>query len=137
MTVEHHLCPPEIQALTPSKEKHKTENIDRINEDLSLAPSDSQPTCPNVTKWSDLISTESDAERDHDKQGKKREKSKQTNDETHKDEESDDNITDAGSTQFTQASSPKPTKKMKVDRDGLKVRERTRCQSRMKMPNQS
>jgi len=77
MTVDPHLCPPANEIMTPSEETNKTENIDRMNEDLSLAPPDTQPTCPNVTKWSVLISTESDAERDHDKQGKKREKSKQ------------------------------------------------------------
>jgi len=108
-----------------------------MNEDLSLAPPDTQATYPNVTKWSDLISTEFDAERDHDKQGKKREKSKETKDDIQEDEESDDNITDAGNTQLTQTTSSKRTKKIKVDRDGLKVRERTRSQSRLKMPNQT
>jgi len=101
MTVEQLLCPPSNELLTLSNEKNKTENIDRMNENLCLAPPDTQPTCPNVTKWSDLISTESDAERDHDNQGKKLEKSKPTKEETQEDEESDDNITDAGNTQFT------------------------------------
>jgi len=132
MTVEPHQCPPANEIMTPPKETNKTENNDRMNEDLSLALPDTQPTCPNVTKLSDLISTEADAERDHDKQGKKREKSKHTKEETHEYEESEDNITEAGNTQFTQTSSPKRTKKIKVDRDGLKVRERTRSQSRMK-----
>jgi len=35
---------------------------------------------PNATKWADLITTESDAEREHDKQENKSEKSKQTKD---------------------------------------------------------
>jgi len=118
--------------MTPSKEINKTENIDKKNEDRNLTPPDTQPTCPNVTKWSDLISNESDAEHDNDKQGKKREKPKQTKDEAHEDEESEDNITDVGNTRFIQASSPKRTKKIKVDRDGLKARERTRSQARMK-----
>jgi len=74
MTVDPHLCPPANEIMTPSKETNKTENIDRMNEDLSPATPDTQPTCPDVTKWSDLISTESDAERDHNKQGKKLEK---------------------------------------------------------------
>ena len=124
--------PPSKRDNDPTEGKNKTENIDKKNEDRKLTPPDTQPTCPNVTKWCDLISNESDADHDHDKQGKKREKSRQTKDEAHEVEESEDNITDAGNTRFTQASSPKRTKKIKVDRDGLKARERTRSQARMK-----
>jgi len=71
MTVDHHLCPPANEVLTLSNETNKTKNIGRMNENICLAPPDTQTTCPYVTKLSDLISTESDAERDHDKQGKK------------------------------------------------------------------
>lgn len=95
-------------------------------EELLLPPPDTHATCPNATKWSDLISTESDAERDHEKQGKKREKSKPTKDDKHEDKESDDNNTDARTTQLTQTTSPTRTTKIKVDIDVLTARERTK-----------
>jgi len=74
------------------------------------------------------ITTESDDERGHEKQGKKRENSKQT-----KDDKQEDNNTAAGTTQLNQTTSPKRTKKIKVDRDVLTARERTRRQSRLKV----
>jgi len=108
-----------------------------MEEEQSLALPDTHATCPNATKWADLITTESDAERDHDKQGKKCEKSKHTKDDKQGDKESDDNTTDAGTPQVTQNTSPKRSKKIKVDRDILTARERTRRQSRLKTPCQS
>jgi len=108
-----------------------------MDEEQRLAPPDRHATCPNATKWSERISTESDAERDYEKQGKKRENSKPTKDDKHEDKESDDNNTDAGTSQLTQTTSPKRTKKIKVDRNVLTARERTRSQSGLKMPYQS
>jgi len=99
-----------------------------MDEELLLAPPDTHGTCLNATKWSDLITTESDAKRDHEKQGKKRQKSKQTKDDKQEEKESDDNNTDAGTSQPTLTTSPKRTKKIKVDRDVLTPRERTRSQ---------
>jgi len=62
---------------SPSDAVNKTDNnIVRMAEELTSDPPDTQATCPNATKWSDLLTTESDTGRDHDKQGKKREKSK-------------------------------------------------------------
>jgi len=112
MTVEHHLCPPADEAdLTLSDDINKTDNIVRMEEEQSLAPPDTHATCPNAMKWADLITTESDDERDHDKQGKKREKSKQTKDDKQEDKESDDNTTDAGTPQLTQTTNSKRSKK--------------------------
>ena len=108
-----------------------------MEQEQSLAPPDAHATCPKATKWADLITTESDAEREHDKQGKKREKSKQTKDDKQEDKESDDNTTDAGTPQLTQTVSPKRSKKIKVDRDILTTRERRRSQSRLQTPCQS
>jgi len=115
---------------------NKTDNIVRMEEEESSALPDTHATCPNATKGSDLITTESDAERDRDKQGKKREKSKQTKDEDQEEKESDDNNTDAG-TPHSQTTNPKRSKKMKVDRDILTAPERTRSQSRLKTPCKS
>ena len=108
-----------------------------MDEEPSVAPHDTHATCPKVTKRSDLISTESDAKSDRDKQGKTREKSKQSKDDKQEDEESDDNITDAVITQFTQTTSPRRTKEIKVVRDVLTARGRTRSQSRLRVPSQS
>ena len=120
MIVEHHLCLPADEAESPSDAVNTTDNnIIRMAEELTSAPQDIQATCPNATKWSDLITTESDTERDHEKQGKKREKSQQTKDDKREDKDSDGNNTDAGSTRLTQTSSPKRTKKIKVERDVL------------------
>jgi hypothetical protein len=134
MTVEYHLCPPADEAVTLPDDITKTDNIVRVEEEQSLAPPDTHATCPNTTKWADLITTESDADRDRDKQGKKREKSKRTKDDKQEDKESDDNTTDAGTPRLTQTTSPKRSKKIKVDRDILTARERTRSQSRLKSP---
>ena len=77
MTVDYHICPPADEDVSISDDINKTENIVRMDEELSLAPPDTHATCPKATKWSDLISTESDSERDHEKHGKKRGKSSQ------------------------------------------------------------
>jgi len=137
MTMEHHLCPPADKAVSLSDDINKTDNIVRMDEELSLAPPDTHVTCTNATKWSDLITTESDAEHDHKKQSKKREKSKQTKDDKQEDKDSDDNNADAGNTRLTQTTNPKRTKEIKVDRNVLTARERTRSQWRLKMPCQS
>jgi len=137
MTMEHHLCPPADKAVSLSDDINKTDNSVRMDEELGLAPPDTHATCTNATKWSDLITTESDADRDHEKQGNKREKSKQTIDDKQEDKESDDNNTDAGTTQITQTTKPKRTQKIKVDRDVLTAGERTRSQWRLKMACQS
>ena len=137
MIVEHHPCPLADVEESSSDTMNKTDNIIKMAEELISVPTDTQETCHNATKWSDLLTTESDTERDHDKQGKKREKSKQTRDDKHEDKDNNDNITDAGSKQLTLTTSPKHTKKIKVDREILTSRERTRSQSRMKMPRLS
>jgi len=82
MTLEPPLCPPPPadEVVSLSDDINKTDNIVRMDEEPRLAPPDTHATCPKVTNWSDLISTESDAECDHDKQRNKREKSKQTKD---------------------------------------------------------
>ena len=98
------------------------------------ALSDTQATCPKVTKWSDLLTTDSDTEHDLEKQGKKREKSTQPKDDILKGSDSDDNTIDVGPSQLTKMPSPKRTKKIKVDREVLISRERTRSLSGLKKP---
>jgi len=73
MTMEHHLCPPADKAVSLSDDINMTDIV-RMDGELNLAPPNTHATCPNATKWSDLIITESDAESDREKQGKKREK---------------------------------------------------------------
>jgi len=77
MIVEHHPCPLADVEESPSDTMNKTDNIIKMAEELISVPTDTQETCHSATKWSDLLTTESDTERDHNKQGKKREKSKQ------------------------------------------------------------
>jgi len=65
MTMEHHLFPPADKAVSLPVDMNKTDKIVRMDEELRLAPPDTHATCNNATKWSDLITTESDAESDH------------------------------------------------------------------------
>ena len=97
-----------------------------MDEEPSVAPHDTHATCPKVTKRSDLISTESDAKSDRDKQGKTREKSKQSKDDKQEDKESDDNITDAVITQLTQTTSPRRTKEIKGNQSRRRYSDGTR-----------
>ena len=53
-----------------------SDDINKTDSIVRMAPPDTDATRPNATKCSDLISTESDAERDHDKQRKETRKIK-------------------------------------------------------------
>jgi hypothetical protein len=95
-----------------------------MDDEENPAPSASQETCTKVTKWSDLLSTDSDTEHDLEEQGKKREKFTQPKDDIQEGNDSDDKTTDAGPSQLTKTPSPKRKKKMKVDREVLISREK-------------
>jgi hypothetical protein len=135
MVVEHLPCSPADEAASLPDDVNKTDNNKNAMDDEGTpALSDTQTTCPIVSKWSNLLTTDSDTEHDLEKQGKKREKSTQPKDDKQEGSDSDDNTIDAGSSQFTKMPSPKRTKKIKVDREVLTSRERTRSQSRLKKP---
>jgi hypothetical protein len=80
MVVEHLPCFPADEAASLPDAVNKTDNNNiAMDDDGTNALSDTQATCPIVTKWSDLT-TDSDTEHDQGKQGKKREKSVQPKD---------------------------------------------------------
>jgi len=68
--MEHHLCPPADEVVSLCGDVNKTDDIVRMDEEPRLAPPDTHAKCPKITKCPDLISTESEAERDYYKQGK-------------------------------------------------------------------
>jgi len=67
MSVKHHLCTTADEVLSLSDDTNTTDNIVKLDEEPRLTPPDTHATWPNTTKWCDLISTESDDERDHNK----------------------------------------------------------------------
>jgi len=136
LSVGNLICYLADKEVTVSVDVGDSDEIVRTDEELITAPTDTQATCPTVPTWSDIIANDADAERDHEKQGKKREKPQQTKEDNKRDEESDDNNTNAGITPLPQTTSPKHIKKFKIDTDVLTPRERTRSQSRLKMPSQ-
>ena len=81
-----------------SDDVNKSDEIFRMDEELITAPTDTQETCRTVPSWSDSITNDTDAERDHEKQGKKREKPQHSKEDNQRDMENDDNNTDAGIT---------------------------------------
>ena len=101
MVVEHLPCSPADEAASVPDAVNKTDNNKNAMDDEGTpALSDTQATCPKITKWSDLT-TDSDTEHDLEKQGKKREKSTQPKDDILKGSDSDDNTVDAGPSQLT------------------------------------
>jgi len=117
MVVEHLLCSPADEAASVPGAVNKTDNNKN-----AMVDEETQASCPKVTKWCDLLTTDSDTEHYLEKQGKKREKSTQPKDDIEKGSDSDDNTIDAGTSQLTNTPSPKRTKKIKVDREVLTSR---------------
>jgi len=108
-----------------------------LEEEIQTASQFTQNETPCVNKWDDLINTDIDAEQDQEEHGTKRDKSKLKKSDIQDEKESEDSTMENMKYPQTQMSSPKRLKKIKVDRDPIPARERTRSQSRQKPPNQS
>jgi hypothetical protein len=112
MIVEDLPCSPADKAPSHPKAVNKSDNnTHAIFDEGNPVTSDTQETYTKVPKWSDLLTTDSETERDLEKQGKKREKSTKPKDDVQKGNESDDNTIDAGPSQLTKTPSPKRPKK--------------------------
>ena len=71
MVVEHLLCSPADEAASVPDAVNKTDNNkNAMVGDGTPALSDTQATCPKVTKWSDLLTTDSDTEHDLENRGR-------------------------------------------------------------------
>jgi len=126
---------PSVADTVPNDEEGDNTNCsDMMEEERNQPTHDSKHTCTYMQKWADVLSTDAESEYEHDKQRKKREKPVQTNDDKQDGKGSYDITTEATTNQQTQMISPKRSKKIKVDRDIVTTRERTRSQSRQKTP---
>jgi len=129
-----HQCSSEPETMTHDTETVRTEITIREDDKQKSETQALPATCSSAMKWIDLIQTEKEQERTDDKHWKKREQSKLTNDTNNDDIEVDENMEEAARYQQTQTVSPKRPKKIKVDRDPKRSRERTRSQSRKRTP---
>jgi len=107
-----------------------------LEEETNMAPQAKHNETPNETKWDNPSNTDVDAESDQEKHGKKRDKSRLTKIDKQDEKEGDDSTMETTKYPHAQMSSPKRVKKIKVDGDPIRARERTRSQSRQRTPNQ-
>ena len=127
--------PPNVSDTGAHDEDVNNTNCSDMTEKVQNPPThDSKITYTHMQKWADLLSTDAESECEHDKQRKKREKSTQTKDDKQDGKGSYDITTETTTNQQTQMTSPKRSKKFKVDRDIITSRKRTRSQSRQKTP---
>jgi len=114
----------------------ETENNEMLEEVTQTVPQVKKTDISSVQKWDDLINADVDVEQDHEKHGTKRVKSKMKMSGIQDEKESEDSTMETVKYPQTQMTSPKRLKKIKVHRDLIPARERTRSQSRQKPPNQ-
>jgi len=134
-STEPHPCQPVNDSVTQVDNIQETDNIEMLEEEINMAPRAKHNETPNKTKWDNLSNTNVDAEHDQEKHGEKREKSRLTKSNKEDEKESGDSTSESKKYPRSQMSNPKRVKKIKVDRNPITSRERTRSQSRQRTPD--
>jgi hypothetical protein len=112
---------------------HTANNITHATRDEgNYVTPNTQGACIKLTRWSDLLTTDSEDELDLEKKKKKRENSVTPKDDEQRGYENDVSTSVAGTSKLTKTPSPKRPKKLKVERDTSTSHEKTRNVSRLK-----
>jgi len=111
---------------TLTSDSNKMQDVDQFS-----VPPIPATTCAPVTKWSDIITTNTEYEHATEKQGKKREQVNLTNEIQKGENEGDEDTEEITRYKLPQTTSPKRAKKIKVDSDAkYPVRRREANQGR-------
>jgi hypothetical protein len=115
---------------TVSSDSNNMEDVDQFS-----VPPTTATTCAPVTKWSDIITTNTEHEDATEKQGKKREQANLTNEIQKEENDGDEDTEEITRHKLPQRTSPKHSKKIKVNSDAKTSREKTRSKSRQRTSN--